>query len=1715
MVNTGSRFNTSIVLAICAALALAAAPAEAQTQRFPLPTGPGEPLATWNGQNLYPYSAPFADHVGRFVDSSYTKDFLAPPPRTLRAKGVSIVRENNKVYMRMGEHFVSYTLSTFFSSQLGQSLTSAQTNAHIPYPESYLQWSGAVYPESSGSGWSTYVLDGQQRLYDYDWDDRGYAYVAYYIWGFGIVQDSSFQTVRQVDWNETAANPQVIGSFRSDGKYYVVVGGEETEIWDVTSPTSPVRVRTLSDKLHDVAVGHLTDSDAVGLAVSRFDPALNATVTAFDIYRASTLIAGGEPAQSIVSSVGKSIASVTTDDRNFYVLEKPSSGRSFSIHTFIIRDFDTPAFNHKQYNYSGMAPNGIRYGENHLTVWGSDDTRAHDVWLFRLNIYVPERRELGDFIKNYYTSQNPPAGYTNAARDGYTGTIYDALYTSYGGKEYLIISDFGLGDVYELQSADRLSITSNGVVGTQNVNSPTAGTGTYYGDPISFTGVYQSGSITINWNFGNPEGVASENQRTTASNQAVTHQYAGLTTASAIQAPHTVTATDASSSSNSDSTNVTMKVPTARLKLDGTTHLFPGSNIASVGILAGDRFVDASDGTLESHFVEWTYDSTTSSTSPDVPITVGTCGSHSITQTARYIPYTGSGNSVTPVLDSSKHFTSSVGPLTFDARPFLPEIEVSPGTNTVTFRNQTRLASATFNAGAQWNVIWQLEDAGGGLISSEVDSSAVGTVDTFTVDKTSIQPGYSVVMSISVEASAIANTSCATQEYRSAQVSFALEPPDPVIVRDDGCTQAGSGCFLSIGSASGKSTADWSVSWYLDDVLSATGQTFRPSFPSAGTYEIRAVASNDFGIAEDTLSITVTAPACIGAPTAVSINYKGVTSGCLGTNCTDPEETFEFTPLAWGYTFQACDKFQWDFGDGSVSFDRNPQHKFPGEGSYEVDLLVSNQNGSATSELTITFGDGGGGCPTEAPQDESIFVDVNGPDSGCTEEDPNCLAGEAIQFTGLGLGYTFQTCDSFSWDFGDGETGSEVSMAHAYAEPGTYTAAFTVSNSLGSATGSIEVTIQNEVDPCPDSPVLTEIAYIGSTSECSHWDPSKRCDVNESIQFLPLASDYEWQNCDEFLWDFGDGSTSTEREPTYEYSTRGDFTVTLVVTNENGAVQATRMMPVGEPAAKPVAVTYSYSPEHPKPGEAVQFTAETEGGDPPSKWEWDFGDGSEKGLGQTVEHVFEDEGTFRVGVAASNSGGFAYVEKIVRVAESVRYLLPVAIHAVGANDSAWRTDLHVFQPEFAVSGPIEIEVDFKGTKKTVFFDSSTEIFEDFLGEITSSDDAGPIFITSPAPVAMWTRTYNQDSSGVGTFGQLIPAVRMTDANEVVANDTYWNVGGLRDDSTFRTNLGFVNPGLERADLTVHIHDAEFGVEIGTFDVSIDPHQLVQQSIRAWFPTLPGEGAFGLRIQSRNGVYVVSYVSVIDNVSNDPVFIRAIPDSATAGEGSKTVVIPGVGHFGSWRSDLTLFNPDSQGASLNLELLDGNGSKLGETRTVSLPSKGSLSYTDLLPNLMEISDDVIGTLKVTTTSANEVYPVLFDRTYNDQGTDGTFGQGIPAIPAAGGNAGVDAPAFVPGVRSDFAYYTNLGLVSLAESGSTTIQIQLLNPVTGLGNEQRTIELLPDQSAVIPKVLENFLYSQADHGTLKIRVLSGGPVWAYGSLVDQLTKDPEYIPAVPAD
>jgi len=146
-------------------------------------------------------------------------------------------------------------------------------------------------------------------------------------------------------------------------------------------------------------------------------------------------------------------------------------------------------------------------------------------------------------------------------------------------------------------------------------------------------------------------------------------------------------------------------------------------------------------------------------------------------------------------------------------------------------------------------------------------------------------------------------------------------------------------------------------------------------------------------------------------------------------------------------------------------------------------------------------------------------------------------------------------------------------------------------------------------------------------------------EANVTSDRMPLAvgfSDLSTAHPTAREWDFGDGTTSTEKSPGHVYTVPGTYSVRLRVTNIAGTDNVTKTdYIVVDKAVVPDAAFISNVTSGETPV-LVEFTDTSSG--KPISWEWDFGDGVTSEARNPV-HLFETPGTYSVSLAVKNSKG--------------------------------------------------------------------------------------------------------------------------------------------------------------------------------------------------------------------------------------------------------------------------------------------------------------------------------------------------------------------------------------------------------------------------------------------------------------------------------------------
>ncbi|MFF1574792.1 PKD domain-containing protein [Leifsonia sp. NPDC058292] len=215
------------------------------------------------------------------------------------------------------------------------------------------------------------------------------------------------------------------------------------------------------------------------------------------------------------------------------------------------------------------------------------------------------------------------------------------------------------------------------------------------------------------------------------------------------------------------------------------------------------------------------------------------------------------------------------------------------------------------------------------------------------------------------------------------------------------------------------------------------------------------------------------------------------------------------------------------------------------------------------------------------------------------------------------------TIASYAWDFGDGDTATTPTASHTYVQGGSYAVKLTVTDDQG--TTSTKTTAVTVTAPPPNqAPVAAftstvdhlNVAFNGSTSA----DPDGT-----------VAS---------YAWDFGDGATSTDANPTHVYGSAGTFTVTLTVTDDKGLASAPVQQQVTTVAVPNQAPTASFTATPNGLTVAVDGGASTDPDGTVASYAWNFGDGA-TATGATASHPYAAGGTYTVTLTVTDNQGLA------------------------------------------------------------------------------------------------------------------------------------------------------------------------------------------------------------------------------------------------------------------------------------------------------------------------------------------------------------------------------------------------------------------------------------------------------------------------------------------
>ena len=372
-----------------------------------------------------------------------------------------------------------------------------------------------------------------------------------------------------------------------------------------------------------------------------------------------------------------------------------------------------------------------------------------------------------------------------------------------------------------------------------------------------------------------------------------------------------------------------------------------------------------------------------------------------------------------------------------------------------------------------------------------------------------------------------------------------------------------------------------SYTWRFGDGISITNSTnsINHQYSKASAYSVTLILKNIYGCLD-----SITKPLLIQVDGPTAIFRPAISGACLNN-------TVNFFDSSYSDGTHAIQQWAWNWGDGSAqSYTAPPfNHTYSTTGNYSVLLKVTDSKG----------------CTDNISNPNAIIISepkaiFSGDTLSCTSQPVSFYNSS----TGPGLIY--------AWDFGDGATSNKQNPVHLYNTEGSYSVSLNITDKYGCASAVSKTNYIRIANPVAD------FSLSDSTSACPPL----------VVNFTNTSTNYS-----KWTWDFGDGTTSLERNPSHFYSAVGTFNAKLTITGPEGcASQKIKPINVAGPSG-----TFTYT--NLMGCDPLQTNFEAHTGKNIS-FIWDFNDGATLSTpDSSVSHIFTSPGKYLPKVILVNASG--------------------------------------------------------------------------------------------------------------------------------------------------------------------------------------------------------------------------------------------------------------------------------------------------------------------------------------------------------------------------------------------------------------------------------------------------------------------------------------------
>ena len=289
--------------------------------------------------------------------------------------------------------------------------------------------------------------------------------------------------------------------------------------------------------------------------------------------------------------------------------------------------------------------------------------------------------------------------------------------------------------------------------------------------------------------------------------------------------------------------------------------------------------------------------------------------------------------------------------------------------------------------------------------------------------------------------------------------------------------------------------------------------------------------------------------------------------------------------------------YSWDFGDGSTSTYPSPDHWYSSPGTYQVSLTTQTNDGclyTTTEPFYLQDTVGTGNC------NNYIIV--------------NSIQGLNVSMDG---GMVNQQSASYTWNFGDGTTGTGTSLNHLYTSAGTYLVSLSTLTSGGCANvNTLTLQLPDTIYPLPCDNYFYEYLMQSYTENFQGY-----------MTYGQSAS---------YSWNFGDGSSATGQSAIHSYGSPGSYNVSLTTyTSDSCTYTSTQTIIMLDTISNLPCDNYITIWDI--QGLAVSVLGRMVN-QQNANYYWDFGDGM-TGYGDYVTHTYPSAGTYNLELTTVTNDG--------------------------------------------------------------------------------------------------------------------------------------------------------------------------------------------------------------------------------------------------------------------------------------------------------------------------------------------------------------------------------------------------------------------------------------------------------------------------------------------